>query len=791
MRKNMKKIIAVSMSGLLAAGLIAGNVEYASHTFALTHGMAAAAAAKPGATTKEELKTNASAGLDSDSKISKQETVYVTLDAQGETKDVVVSDWLKNSGTNGTMKDISNLTDIENVKGEETFTQDGKNVTWETSDQDIYYQGKTDKELPVAIEISYTLDGKKVSPQDIVGKSGKLEMNMKYKNSAVRKVTVDGEEIEIYVPFVMVTGMILPVENYKNVTIDNGTIVSEGDNNIVVGCGMPGLSESLDLDNLDFGEDMDVDSSKIKDKITDTVKITADVTDFQVKSTYTVATNQLFNEFDFDDIDDIDELNDKIDELRDSSTKLVEGSSDLKDGTQKLKDSFQKYADGIDTVNDGVGSLKDGAGDLQKGVNTYTNGTDKLLSGVGTYVKGAKQLSQGVQAYTAGTDQLVAAVSQLRNATKDLPAQYNALGGGVDTFVGSVNTLLSKENMDTMTTGTTELKKGIGQLDDGLAAAGAGVKTINETVSKLKQTAELDACVSGLNAMIGQYTEAAKQYAAAGDQASAKQYTDMVAALTGAVTYIQGGEQIAAGIDAVTNGKSDGAADNNGAGDLAVALSTMEKATSKDSKDINLYNGAASLEKAAGTMSGYATQLRDSAGTLTTANAAMKNGITQLSGSIEQMDTAAGTLVENNETLNNGAKTLIANSSKITKNSKKITKNSGSLRSGAQKLTKGTKTLFDGMKKLVTSTGDVSDGISELNDGAGELKDGMSQFDREGIDKIADSITELLDSANSFNERLSKISATSNDYTSFSGAVKGMDGSVKFIMTTEEVGTED
>lgn len=787
MRKNMKKIIAVSLSSLLAAGLVAGNVEYASHTFALTGNLAQAASKEAQTTTQEELKTNESGGLESDSEISKQETVYVNLEANGDIKDIVVSDWLKNSGTNGSLKDVSNLTDIQNVKGEETFTQDGENVTWKTSDQDIYYQGKTDKELPVGMEMTYKLDGKEVSPEHIVGKSGKLEINIKYTNTSRKTVTVDGKETVIYTPFVMVTGMVLPVETFENVTIDNGTIVSEGDNDILVGYGLPGLSESLDFDNLDFGEDMDIDSSKIRDKITDTVKITADVTDFEMGSTYTVATNQIFNELDFDDIDDIGELNDKIDELRDSSQQLVDGSGDLQEGTQKLKDSFAKYADGIDTVNDGVGDLKDGSGDLKDGVNTYTKGSDKLLTGVNTYVKGAKKLSEGVQAYTTGTGQLVDAVSQLRTATKDLPAQYGALSDGVDTFVSSVNTLLSKDNMDTMTKGTADLKNGVAQLDAGLTAAQAGVANINETVSQLKQTEELDACVAGLNAMIEQYTAAAKQYAAAGDEASAKQYTDMVAALTGAVTYIQGGEQIAAGIDAATNGKADGDADKNGAGDLAVALSTMEKATSKDSKETNLYTGAAALETAAGTMSDYAAQIRDKSGTLTYANSAMKSGVTQLAGSIEKMDTAAGALADNKEALNSGAKTLIDSSSKITKNSKKLTKNSKSLRNGAKALANGVNTLFDGMKKLVASTGDVSDGVSDLNDGATELKDGMSKFNREGIVKITDSVTELLDATDDLNERLSKISATSNAYTSFSGNAEDMDGSVKFIMATEEV----
>ena len=51
-----------------------------------------------------------------------------------------------------TITDKSDLTDIENVKGDETFKQDGKTVKWNADGNDIYYQGKSDKELPVKME---------------------------------------------------------------------------------------------------------------------------------------------------------------------------------------------------------------------------------------------------------------------------------------------------------------------------------------------------------------------------------------------------------------------------------------------------------------------------------------------------------------------------------------------------------------------------------------------------------------------------------------------------------------
>ncbi len=85
---------------------------------------------------------------------------------------MTVSDWLKNSGSvSGNLTDESILKDIKNVKGDETFTENGDKLTWNTEGEDIYYQGTTDKDLPVSVKLTYYLDGKEVKPDDLKGKA--------------------------------------------------------------------------------------------------------------------------------------------------------------------------------------------------------------------------------------------------------------------------------------------------------------------------------------------------------------------------------------------------------------------------------------------------------------------------------------------------------------------------------------------------------------------------------------------------------------------------------------------
>ena len=86
---------------------------------------------------------------------AKEQTVYVNADEKGNTQDVIVSNWLKNQGNEQELTDKSNLSEITNVKGDETFQQNSDGtIVWNAGGQDIYYQGKTKEELPVSVKLT-------------------------------------------------------------------------------------------------------------------------------------------------------------------------------------------------------------------------------------------------------------------------------------------------------------------------------------------------------------------------------------------------------------------------------------------------------------------------------------------------------------------------------------------------------------------------------------------------------------------------------------------------------------
>lgn len=785
MRVNKKKMAAAGISVLLASGLLVGSVEYASHTFALSK----AAAAGNTKTVTESVNTKAAKKADA-SKVSKEETVYVTMDANGKKDEVIVSDWLKNAGINGKISDVSDLKDIQNTKGNEKFTQDDSTLTWDAKKNDIYYQGTSDKELPVGMEISYKLDGKEVSAKDLAGKSGKFEMNIKYTNSSKKKVTVDGKETEIYTPFLMATGMILSTDKFQNIKVDNGEVVSEGDNDIIMAYGMPGLKDSLDLAGLDFGDDVTIDTDKINDKITDTVKITADVKDFEMGASYTVATASLFKDIDFGDIDSLDDLDDKMDDLKDAANKLVDGADTLSDGLKTLNSNIKKYNKAIKTLNKSVGTLNTGATKLKKGVGTYTKSADKLFKGVIKYSDGTKTFAQSTKKYTAGAKALVDGAGKISSSAEQFPASYKQFNDSLTSYVNGVNTLLAEENMTKLSSGVNSLKAGVESLDSGLTSAISGVDTINVVAKQLEGTdAKTKALRKSINTTKDAMEDAAKNAATEQEKAT---YQAQVQLYESMINYMDNVQRAGVGLDAATNGKPDSeVADQNGKTDLKLGLQTMEAATSKTSTETNLYNGLSALQSSAKTMSDSAATIRGYKTPILEASGKINASVGTLTEAVKTLYKSGTTLTANNKKLNDAATTLTKSSKTVKSGSKQLKANSGTVRSGMSTLAGGTKKLYKATNTLVTTTNKVAKGVNKLDNGASKLASGTKEFKEDGVDKLTDTMNSILDGVSDTKDRAEAVNNAAANYKSFSGISGEMDGSVKFIMTTKEIKADD
>lgn len=318
-------------------------------------------------------------------KTEKDETVYIFTDANGSVNKIIVSDWLKNSDSFKTIDDYSDLRDIENLKGYETFkTAANDEKKWDAEGNDIYYQGTSDKPLPIDMKITYRLDGKEISANDIKGKSGLVKIRFDFTNNEYEMCEINGEDVKIYVPFTVITGMILNNDTFKNVEVTNGRLVNDGDKTIVIGTTFPGLQEDLNID-------------KEKFEFPEYFEIVADVTDFEMTSTMTLATNEFVNDFDREKLEENEFDFSQIDELKDGMDKLINGSDDLHDGLSTLLESCNTLKSGMDDLTDGCNKIKNGANDLNNGVSSLQSGAANLQSGLYTLKSNNDALNNGAK----------------------------------------------------------------------------------------------------------------------------------------------------------------------------------------------------------------------------------------------------------------------------------------------------------------------------------------------------------------------------------------------------------
>lgn len=736
--------------------------------------------------------------------VYKEETVYVNADATGNSDEVTVSDWLKNSGSvSGNLTDESILKEIKNVKGDETFTENGDQLTWNTAGEDIYYQGTTDKELPVSVKLTYFLDGKEVKPDELKGKSGHLKIQVQYTNNEKKTVTVDGKEEEVYTPFVMMTGMILPNETFSNVTIDNGKVISDGSRNIVVGFGIPGLKDSLDLDEETTKEAEDKGVT-----IPENFEMEADVTDFTMSSTFTVALTDLLDDMDMDNIIDVDSLKDSLNELEDAALELVSGSGTLADGASTLADGVSSYTAGADELNAGIQKYLGSNGELNGSVTEYVNGVGKVVKGVKDYTSGTNALANGVISYVAGEQKIAAGAAQLSQlskgleqvqtavdtlskaadgkgeATDDLVIAANQLAAGtkqLQAVLGSeeVTALLTQVN-GMVTTGnelisateslSASLQTGIATPVANIAAALTGMETqlnaINTQLGTLQSDCET--AVADVNAKITDYNTKVDAAQAAANT-SKTQIANAISALqvqlnattdesvrdqiSTAITALQNAQTAADGLNNVQKASAitvsvptfDLSAITGGAATLQTNLKTFKETAAALQQQLpEMQKKLDAIAAAKDSLpSDSISQLTASVTQLNQGMQGLNTGLGTLSGGLGQLNTSVQaqfpTAIQGITELNGGFMQLGSYNTSLLSGAEKLKGSSSTLAAGAGTLQSGTNQLASGLNTLGSQ---MSAGAAKLSANSNALREGASSLS-EGAKKLADGMDQF------------------------------------------------
>ena len=490
MKNSTTKLVALGLSAVLAVGCVGGTMYVRSNTgdndvIENTESLTAPAVLP------SRLSASASGAAPA---AFRDETVYVLAGADGSVQKVIVSDWLKNPDGLAQLKDSADLRDVENVKGSETFPTSGSGRVWDAQGGDVYTQGVSEQQVPVEVAVSYTLDGREITPAELAGKSGRVVIRFDYTNNLYEEVQIDGKTEKIYVPFAMMTGVLLDSDTFSNVEVTNGRVFNDGDHTAVVGVALPGMQENLDLDP----EDVEIPSY---------VEITADVRDFEMETTFTVAISDPFKEIDLDGLDDAGDLPEALDKLTGAMDQLMDGSSQLYDGLGELLEKSETLGSAVDQLSAGADALKAGTADLQSGADQLKQGADSLQTGLTTLDGKSEQLvgaaEQTFNALIASANQqLAAAGAQAPELTVE---NYAEVLDGVAALLGDSPAAGQIRGLKTSLDNYNAFYQGLQQYTAGVAQSAAGAQQISGGLESLSAGA------GTLNAGAGQLSDGLKQ----------------------------------------------------------------------------------------------------------------------------------------------------------------------------------------------------------------------------------------------------------------------------------------
>ena len=727
MNKKVTKIIAIC----LCAALYLGG--------------AGVAFAQTGSKQESAQPTAAQKAADLQQKISKDETVYVLAGADGSVQKIIVSDWLKNELGSASLTDKSGLSNIENVKGDESYSINGDNMTvWDAQGNDIYYQGDIQKELPVGLTVRYTLNGKTVSPEQLKGQSGKVTIRFDYENRQYETVQINGQNQRIYVPFAMLTGMILDNDTFRNVTVTNGKLVNDGDRTVVVGLAFPGLQENLNL-------------SRDQLSIPSSVEITADVTDFSLGMTVTLACNDLFSQLGDVDLGSLDAAG-SLNKLTDAMDQLLNGSSALYDGLTTLLDKSGELAAGVEELAQGAAAIKAGADSLDEGAA-------ELKAGLADLSEGLNKLSANSAALNGGAEQVFN--SLLETATAQIRAKgLTAPDLTIENYAEELNKLIKSldettvyENALTQVTDAVEKQRPL--IKEKVTAAvrqevetkvTAAVKTEATTAAQAQVAENVIRTATGMTkkdydaaVAAGQIPQATQDAVNAAIQAQLSD-PDVQKQINAAVEAQMASETVKNTIKAQTD-----------------AQMRTEKVQTTISQNVELQVKKAIAENMASDE--VQKQLQ----------AASKGSKTLIALKASLDDYNAFYL---------GLLDYTAGVDEAAEGSNELYAGAGDLKDGTAELRAGAAKLYAGVLQLKDGTPALVSGVTQLKNGAMQLSEGLQQLNKEGIQKL----TKLLqDDLGDLTARVQATIDVSRDYRSFSGISDDASGQVKFIYRTDEI----
>lgn len=379
----------------------------------------------------------------------KDETVYARLSGGGGVKNIYVVNrfTVEEPGEltdYGAYSSVTNLTDLEPL----TVSDDA--VSARTLNRNFYYQGYlSDNSLPWLYSIEYSLDGIKIQPEDLAGKSGALEIRLtSSKNAGIADTFYDN-----YMQQISVT---LDTEKASEIKAEGAAAANAGKSRVLAFTVMP----NTDADIL----------------------ITAIVRDFEMAGV-DITAMPFSMDIEIPDIsgmlDDFSQLPEALGEFSEGIQALEDGAAEMSAGAEQLKNGSSEFSAGLSQLDAGSAQLKGASSQIQEGLSQLA------------------AASAGLEAMAASDPAMAALAGQLSGGISGLNQNYSDFHSGLSEYTDGVSGLAS--GYGEINSGVAGISDGISGLHGGISELSDGADQMYEETSKMPETisSEIDGMISG------------------------------------------------------------------------------------------------------------------------------------------------------------------------------------------------------------------------------------------------------------------------------------------------------
>ena len=667
-------------------------------------------------------------------------------DAGGAVTEVKVDNVLHVYDTDE-VTDVSELDGIHNTEGDEDFRQDGSDLAWQNLGSDIKYEGSSDREVPVGVTVTYWLDGQEIVPSDLAGRSGHVRIRFDYENRTSMTVAVNDKSYNVKVPFVVMTAMVLPEDSFAHIEVTNGRCMSFEGQNMVLGYAIPGLADSLRLEEFEPTEEVEIPSY---------VEVECDAQDFELSFTATIVTNGLFKDINDDDLDDIDELTDNMKELNDATSEMVDGAGKLLEGTETFESGLAEYVSAVSQVSSGMSQLSSGIAQLSDNKGKLYEGSAALSQGLS---KLEESLPESLTVAGVTGDQ------SLEDILNSLAADAKVLADAMVTLKGENEWEKVFEDMQSY---VTLVRSSYTGAETELAQAEAEYENLSESIADSVSSAANEIGETAGSNATSTARDKISEIVSSLDFSEANLTPEQEEMIRAVVAEDLSGIDISGNVSEVVSADAVNRIESTV---LAVEEQRMAHVTAAKACLDQITEAAATNKEA---IEALDTE------TIQKAADDMKKqflALTEYSDDMDKLNGSAISIRKMYSDLKDGIDQLATGSGQLTEGISKFNSGIDALYSGAVLLTQGTSALESYGSPLL-------EGASALTEGMSALHDGIKAFDEEAIQELTDLAGDDLLNLSS---RIRAIKICDTSYQTFSGLAPGRKGTVKFIIETEEI----